>query len=178
MIAVGIVFVLLLGEIDLSVGSVSGLAGAIFAVLNVTHGMNEWLAFLLAILTGTVIGAVQGFFFARIGVPAFVVTLAGCSLERPDAPDPGHHGTINLDGEGLVAKLTSYYFTDVAAAYAWRSSWPRVLSQLLLGRPAPRGGRRAVPPDQRDRCARRCWRVVAFAWGTCSTSTRACRSPW
>lgn len=68
MIAVGIVFVLLLGEIDLSVGSLSGLAGATFAVLSVTHGMNEWLAFVLAILTGTVAGAIQGFVFARIGV--------------------------------------------------------------------------------------------------------------
>lgn len=49
MIAVGIVFVLLLGEIDLSVGSVSGLCAAIFAVLNVLNGMNEWLALLIAI---------------------------------------------------------------------------------------------------------------------------------
>ena len=77
MIAVGIVFVLLLGEIDLSVGSVSGVAGAIFAVLSVTHGMNEWLAVLVAIASGAAIGAIHGFFFARIGVPAFAVTLAG-----------------------------------------------------------------------------------------------------
>ena len=77
MLGMAEIFVLLLGEIDLSVGSLSGLAGATFAVLSVTHGMNEWLAFVLAILTGTVAGAVQGFVFARIGVPAFAVTLAG-----------------------------------------------------------------------------------------------------
>ncbi|MFD9466104.1 sugar ABC transporter permease [Streptomyces sp. NPDC060027] len=118
MIAVGIVFVLLLGEIDLSVGSLSGLAGATFAVLSVTHGMNEWLAFVLAILTGTVAGAVQGFVFARIGVPAFAVTLAGLLFWNGLMLQIlGSNGTINLDSEGVVAKLTSYYFTDVAAAY-------------------------------------------------------------
>ncbi|SOE62216.1 D-xylose transport system permease protein [Streptomyces sp. OV198] len=118
MIAVGIVFVLLLGEIDLSVGSVSGVAGAAFAVLNVTHGMNEYLAFVLAILTGTVAGAIHGFVFARIGVPAFAVTLAGLLFWNGFMLRIlGDNGTINLDSNGLVAKLTSYYFTDVAAAY-------------------------------------------------------------
>ncbi|MFF4142987.1 sugar ABC transporter permease [Streptomyces sp. NPDC001698] len=117
MIAVGIVFVLLLGEIDLSVGSVSGVAGATFAVLNITHGMNELLALVLAILTGTVAGALHGFFFARIGVPAFAVTLAGLLFWQGFMLQIlGSNGTINLD-DGIVTKLTSYYFTDVAAAY-------------------------------------------------------------
>jgi D-xylose transport system permease protein len=118
MIAVGIVFVLLLGEIDLSVGSVSGVAGGLFAVLAVTHGMNEWLAFILAILSGTVIGALHGFFFARIGVPAFAVTLAGLLFWNGFMLQIlGSNGTINLDANGVVAKLTTYYFSDVAAAY-------------------------------------------------------------
>ncbi|MBM9436719.1 sugar ABC transporter permease [Actinacidiphila bryophytorum] len=77
MLAVGLVFVLLLGEIDLSVASVSGLAAAVFASLSVTHGVNAWVAVVLTVLTGIAIGAVHGFFFAKIGVPAFVVTLAG-----------------------------------------------------------------------------------------------------
>jgi len=118
MIAVGIVFVLLLGEIDLSVGSVSGVAGAVFAVLNITHGMNEVLAFVLAILTGTVAGAIHGFFFAKVGVPAFAVTLAGLLFWNGFMLKIlGDNGTINLDSDGLVANLTSYYFSDIAAAY-------------------------------------------------------------
>ncbi|MER6072193.1 sugar ABC transporter permease [Streptomyces sp. NPDC001817] len=118
MIAVGIVFVLLLGEIDLSVGSLSGVAGATFAVLNVTHGMNEILALVLSILTGTVAGALQGFFFAKIGVPAFAVTLAGLLFWNGlMLKILGDNGTINLNDNGLVAKLTSYYFSNVAAAY-------------------------------------------------------------
>ncbi|OON80578.1 sugar ABC transporter permease [Streptomyces tsukubensis] len=118
MIAVGIVFVLLLGEIDLSVGSVSGVAGASFAVLNVTHGMNEWLALLLGILTGTVAGALHGFFFARVGVPAFAVTLAGLLFWNGFMLQVlGDNGTINLPQDGPVHNLTSYFFSDVAVGY-------------------------------------------------------------
>ncbi|MFI2779401.1 sugar ABC transporter permease [Streptomyces sp. ALB3] len=118
MMAVGIIFVLLLGEIDLSVGSVSGVSGAVVAVLSVTHGMNEWLAVLVAILSGAVIGAIHGFFFARIGAPAFAVTLAGLLFWLGFMLQLlGDTGTINLDSDGVVGNLTTYYFSDVAAAY-------------------------------------------------------------
>ncbi|MET8680690.1 sugar ABC transporter permease [Streptomyces sp. NPDC004647] len=118
LIAVGIVFVLLIGELDLSVGSVSGLAAALFAVLNVLHGVPEWLALIIAVLCGAVIGVVHGFFFARVGVPAFVVTLAGLlAWNGLMLYILGTNGTINLDDEGLVAMLTSHYFSNVAAAY-------------------------------------------------------------
>ncbi|MDI9887501.1 sugar ABC transporter permease [Streptomyces sp. HNM0645] len=118
MMAVGIIFVLLLGEIDLSVGAVSGVSGAIVAVLSVTNGMNEWLALVVAIAGGAVIGALHGFFFARIGAPAFAVTLAGLLFWQGFMLQLlGSQGTINLDGDGVVAKLTTYYFSDVAAAY-------------------------------------------------------------
>ncbi|WP_437113069.1 sugar ABC transporter permease [Streptomyces syringium] len=118
LIAVGIVYVLILGEIDLSVGSVSGLAAAVFAVLNVSNGMPEWLALLLALLSGTLVGALHGFFFARIGVPAFVVTLAGLlGWNGLMLEVLGSNGTINLDDSGLVAGLTNHYFSDIAASY-------------------------------------------------------------
>lgn len=118
MMAIGIIFVLLLGEIDLSVGSVSGVSGAVVAVLSVTHGMNEWLAVLIAIVSGAVMGALHGFFFAKIGAPAFAVTLAGLLFWLGLMLQLlGNTGTINLDSDGVVGKLTTYYFTDVAAAY-------------------------------------------------------------
>ncbi|NGO67056.1 sugar ABC transporter permease [Streptomyces sp. SB3404] len=117
LIAVGIVFILILGEIDLSVGSVSGMSAAVLAVLNINQGMTEWLALLLAILTGMAAGALHGFFFAKIGVPAFVVTLAGLlGWNGLMLQILGSSGTINLDDDGIVAKLTNYYFTDKAAA--------------------------------------------------------------
>jgi D-xylose transport system permease protein len=118
LIAVGIVFVLLLGELDLSVGSVSGLAAAVFAVLNVNNGVPEWLALVVAVLAGTVTGAVQGFSFAKARVPAFVVTLAGLlTWNGLMLYILGTSGTVNLDEDGLLALLTSYYFTNDFAAY-------------------------------------------------------------
>ncbi|MEE1926787.1 sugar ABC transporter permease [Streptomyces sp. TRM 70351] len=118
LISVGIVFVLLLGEIDLSVGSVSGLAGAVFAVLAVSNGMPEALALVLALLTGAAAGAVHGFFFARIGVPAFVVTLAGLLFWNGLMLQVlGTRGTINIDYQSFLGTMSNHYFTDVAAAY-------------------------------------------------------------
>ncbi|MCX4642513.1 MULTISPECIES: sugar ABC transporter permease [unclassified Streptomyces] len=118
MMSVGIIFVLLLGEIDLSVGSVSGVSAAITAVMSVTHGVNEWVAVLAALAAGAVIGALHGFFFARIGAPAFAVTLAGLLFWNGFMLQIlGSNGTINIDSDGVVGKLTTYYFSDVAAAY-------------------------------------------------------------
>ena len=79
-IAFGVVFVLLLGEIDLSIGSVSGLAAVVAAELQIPdsgHQIPGLLAILVAILAGAAIGAFQGSFVAFLGVPSFVVTLAG-----------------------------------------------------------------------------------------------------
>jgi D-xylose transport system permease protein len=78
-IGMGMVFVLLLGEIDLSVGYVSGMGGVVAAVLLEPGGGQwpTWLALIAAIGTGVAIGLFQGFFVSRIGVPSFVVTLAG-----------------------------------------------------------------------------------------------------
>ncbi|GAA3216926.1 sugar ABC transporter permease [Actinocorallia longicatena] len=118
MISVGIVFVLLLGEIDLAAGSVSGVAAAVLAVLNVNKGWNPVLAIIAAVLVGTLLGFVHGWFFAKIGVPAFVVTLAGMlAWSGLQLQILGPNGTINLDNNGLVSKLTSSYFSQVVAAY-------------------------------------------------------------
>ncbi|MFF8811055.1 sugar ABC transporter permease [Streptomyces pactum] len=118
LIAVGIVFVLVLGEIDLSVGSLSGLSAAIVAVLSVREGVPEGLAVLIALATGAALGALHGFFFAKIGVPAFVVTLAGLlAWEGLKQQVLGTTGTIGLDEDGLIADLTGHYFTRIAAAY-------------------------------------------------------------
>ncbi|MBG0851796.1 sugar ABC transporter permease [Streptomyces spinoverrucosus] len=118
MISVGIVFVLLLGEIDLSVGSVSGASSAIAAVLAVNQGWPEWVAVLFAVGAGALIGAAHGFFFAVLGAPAFAVTLAGLLFWLGFMLQTlGENGTINLDSDGFIGQLTTYFFTDIAAAY-------------------------------------------------------------
>jgi D-xylose transport system permease protein len=77
MLAMGLVFVILLGEIDLSAGTTSGVAMAIFVVLADPGGPNiNWVvALLIALATGVAIGLFIGFFVARVGIPSFVVTL-------------------------------------------------------------------------------------------------------
>ncbi|MDI3389462.1 sugar ABC transporter permease [Streptomyces sp. B-S-A8] len=117
--AVGIVFVLLLGEIDLSVGSVAGMGAAVWAVLNVSNGWGDWAAVLMAVLSGLLIGALHGFFFAKIGVPAFVVTLAGfLGWSGLQIWLMGKEGSINTPTGGIVENLTGYFFEDKAAAYS------------------------------------------------------------
>lgn len=76
-IALGIVCVLLVGQIDLSVGSVSGLTSAIVAVLFVNDGWPVVLAILVACAAAVVIGLVYGLLLTKLGMPSFVSTLAG-----------------------------------------------------------------------------------------------------
>ncbi|WP_030436572.1 sugar ABC transporter permease [Actinoplanes subtropicus] len=75
-IAMGLVFVLLLGEIDLSAGFASGVCGAVMAIMLTTHGWPWYAAIPAAMVTGIVIGFVLGFLVAKFGIPSFVVTLA------------------------------------------------------------------------------------------------------
>jgi D-xylose transport system permease protein len=80
MLAFGVVFILLLGEIDLSIAYLSGIAGVVAAVLQeqgTSHDLHGVLPIIAALVVATFIGAFQGSFVALIGVPSFVVTLAG-----------------------------------------------------------------------------------------------------
>jgi D-xylose transport system permease protein len=76
-IGLGVVLVLLLGEIDLSIGSVSGLGATAMAALNIKLGVPPLPAIALALVGGALIGLVQGVIVAGFGVPSFIVTLAG-----------------------------------------------------------------------------------------------------
>ncbi|QOF70378.1 sugar ABC transporter permease [Aminobacter sp. SR38] len=75
--ALGMLLVIVAGHIDLSVGSVAGFIGAVAAVLMVDFGFNPFLAGLICICVGAVIGGVQGYFIAYMKIPSFIVTLAG-----------------------------------------------------------------------------------------------------
>ncbi|WP_435811304.1 sugar ABC transporter permease [Streptomyces termitum] len=114
--AVGIVFVLLLGEIDLAVGSVAGLAGSVWGVF--ATDLPDSVAILLGIFSGALLGAFHGVVFAKIGVPAFVVTLAGfLGWAGLQTWVMGERSTIPTPIGSFVGDLTKYYFSDVAAAY-------------------------------------------------------------
>ncbi|MBT2365597.1 sugar ABC transporter permease [Streptomyces sp. ISL-10] len=81
-LAIGMMIVIISGHIDLSVGSLVAFVGAISAVMMVKHDMPWVLALVLSLLIGAVAGAWQGFFIAYIGIPSFIVTLAGMLLFR------------------------------------------------------------------------------------------------
>jgi D-xylose transport system permease protein len=112
LISVGIVFVLLLGEIDLSVGAVSGLCAAIMVVLNVQHGWSPYLAIAAGVAAGASIGFLQGFLFSRFNVPSFVVTLAGLlAWQGALLQVLGKTGTINITNPKVVG-LANIFYSD------------------------------------------------------------------
>ncbi|HEX8581873.1 MAG TPA: hypothetical protein VF640_06085 [Acidimicrobiales bacterium] len=111
-ISVGIVLVLLLGEIDLSVGALSGFAAAVMAVVNVDHGWPGWLAILLALGVGAAVGLVQGVWITKLRMPAFVVTLAGfLAWSGALLFTLGDTGSKNIRDENIV-DLTGTFFSD------------------------------------------------------------------
>jgi D-xylose transport system permease protein len=114
-IAVGVVFVLLLGEIDLTVGVVSGLSAAIMAVLNVKMGIPGPIAVLSAMASGFVIGLVHGFWITRFGIPSFVVTLAGqIAWTGALLFVIGPNGTVNLR-DPFITGFAGTFFKDIPA---------------------------------------------------------------
>jgi D-xylose transport system permease protein len=112
-ISIGVVLILLLGEIDLSVGAVSGFCASVMAVLIVQKGVAPWLAILAALGLGAAIGLFNGFMITRFQIPSFVVTLAGSlALVGLQLYVLGETGTVNL-GDNLVTRLTSTFFPPV-----------------------------------------------------------------
>jgi D-xylose transport system permease protein len=116
-IAIGVVFVLLLGEIDLSIGYVAGIAGVVTAKLQFPDGSWETtgiVAIIVAIIVTALIGLFQGSFVAIIGVPSFVVTLAGLLFwQGVILYSIGDQGVIVID-DSLVNNVSNYFFSDTA----------------------------------------------------------------
>jgi D-xylose transport system permease protein len=112
LISVGVVLVLLLGEIDLSVGAVSGVCSAIVAVLSVKHGWAPVPAIIAGVGVGAGIGLFQGFISTRFGIPTFVVTLAGLlGWQGLQLKVLGETGTVNLE-PGLLTDLAGKFLAD------------------------------------------------------------------
>ncbi len=116
-ISLGIVCVLLLGEIDLSVGSMSGLASAIIGVLWVNSGVPLPLAILVALMTGAAVGALYALLYTRLGMPSFVATLAGLlALLGMQLYILGPTGSINLPYASPLVR-----FGQILVMPAWLS---------------------------------------------------------
>ena len=145
-IALGVGFMLLVGQIDLSVGSLSGMAAAVTAILFVGHGLSPWLAVPAAVITASVIGWLYAQVFNRLGVPSFVITLAGLlGFLGLQLWVLGAEGSINLPFDsGLVTfaqldfvpQWLSYALAVAAAAGLFAGGYLRARERRRAGLPA------------------------------------------
>ena len=163
-ISIGVTLILFLGEIDLSVGAVSGLTAAVMSVLNVKHGWAPIPSIVAALAVGAAIGALNGFFVTRFNIPSFVVTLAGLlAWQGALLQVLGDTGTINLTNATIVGLANTFYSTTfgwilaivVIAAYAGSGALER-LRRTRAG---------LAPPSLRNFIIR----LVAVAAGTIAT---------
>jgi D-xylose transport system permease protein len=103
-IAMGLVFVLLLGEIDLSAGYAAGVSGAVLVILITNHEVAWYFAFPISIVVGALLGFVLGSLVARIGIPSFVVTLAAfLAFQGLLLLLAGEGGTIRIEDKTVLA---------------------------------------------------------------------------
>jgi D-xylose transport system permease protein len=125
-IAMGLVFVLLLGEIDLSAGYTAGVSGAVLVILITNQGQPWYVALIASIAVGVLLGFFLGTLVARLGIPSFVVTLAAfLAFQGILLLLAGEGGTIRVEDETILAVQNSnispvgswVFFIVIAVAY-------------------------------------------------------------
>ena len=100
--AIGMVLVIIAGHIDLSVGSVAAFAGIVVAIAMRDWGIPWWLGIVLGLVIGAIVGAWQGFWVSVVGIPAFIVTLAGMLIFRGANQAVGHSNTVPVPNDFQV----------------------------------------------------------------------------
>jgi D-xylose transport system permease protein len=140
-LSMGLIFVLLLGEIDLSAGFTAGTSAAVMAVVMSNHGWPWPLGIAACLLTGAVIGLTIGTIVTRLGIPSFVVTLAGfLALAGVQLAIVGEGGTIqfaskaiyNVDNANLPIWLGWVLFLVVVGGFAGLNYY-RIVSRRRIG---------------------------------------------
>ena len=117
-ISLGIVCVLLVGEIDLSVGSVSGFSAAVVAVLFVRHDWNWVLAVLVALLIACAIGLIYGILLTKFGMPSFVSSLSGLlAFLGLQLAILGDKGSVNLPFDSKLVSFAQLEFVPPWLSY-------------------------------------------------------------
>jgi len=181
LIAIGVVFVLLLGEIDLSIGYVSGLCGvcvAWFQDPGTGHHVTGLVAIALAIGLGALIGLLQGSFVALIGVPSFVVTLAGLlAWQGVIIKWIGSQASIGIQDK-YVNDTANYFLTPTTSWIVAAIINPGLRSHDRCGprRPSPWPGSRSGTPRSR-RSASASSPPSPSPSRPSRTTTGGCRSP-
>lgn len=128
-LAIGMVIVIIAGHIDLSVGSIAGFVGAMSAVLMIRHDMPWPVAVVVCLLLGALIGAWQGFWIAYVGIPSFIVTLAGMLVFRGATQ-------YLLEGQSIApfprsfGQVSSGFLPEIGGNSLYH--WPTVILGLLV----------------------------------------------
>ena len=149
-IALGVIMVLLLGEIDLSVGSASGLCAVVMTILCVRYGWNPVVSVAAAVAAGAAVGALHGLMFTQLHMPSFVVTLSGLiGWLGLMLYLLGPAGTINLPFDRGIAALSN----------TWLPGW---LAWLVVA--AAAGGHLAAALATRARRIRAALPAAGAAW--------------
>ena len=151
-LAIGMVMVIIAGHIDLSVGSVAAFVGIVVATAMVSWHFPPASAFVLGIAVGAVIGAWQGWWVAYVGVPAFIVTLAGMLIFRGANQFFGNSNTVtvpdsfNFIGQGSIPDFgpnlnysngTLILGVLVITALVWQEFRQRRTRTLMGAEPTP-----------------------------------------
>lgn len=111
--AIGMTLILIISHIDLSVGYVAGFCGAVAAILMTKYNVSEWIAILIVLALGLLIGLYQGILVTKVGVPAFVTTLAGMFIFRGLLNlSLQETGTIIIPNKGFNA-LSNGFIPDI-----------------------------------------------------------------
>jgi ribose transport system permease protein len=126
-VAVGMSYLLVAGEIDLSVGSTYGFLTMVMGILIVRAGLDPWLAMMAVIVLGTLIGLINGLIVTRIGIPSFIVTLAGLTAYRSLAVVVSNQLPINVEPTGLFYDVTGGY---IGETFPWLIVWLAVVGVI------------------------------------------------
>ncbi len=128
-LAIGMVIVIISGHIDLSVGSIAGFIGAMSAVLMIRQDMPWPVAVGLCLLLGALIGAWQGFWIAYVGIPSFIVTLAGMLVFRGATQ-------YLLEGQSIApfprsfSQVSSGFLPELGGSSLYH--WPTIILGVLV----------------------------------------------
>lgn len=124
-LALGMLMVIVIGQIDLSVGSVAGFSGMVMAIAARDLNLPWWVAVLIAIAIGLLVGAWQGFFLSQLGIPGFITTLGGMMIFRG--------AVIWISGSISVPAPSELKFFGAGYLPEWGPNTGLNNSTLLLG---------------------------------------------
>ena len=127
-VAVGMTYLFIAGELDLSVGSVFGFLTVLMGFLVARNGFDPWIAMLVVIAVGLVIGALNGLVTTGLNIPSFIVTLGALTAFRSLALILSGQDPATTEGEGLFYDVTGGY---IGGIFPWLVVWMAVV--MLIG---------------------------------------------